>query len=100
SPTSTATATLRPSATSTSTTAPPTATPTLRPTARATATLGAVPPVVPGFPYQRACTPGQLLYRQVGLWRITNIIYHNGRIYSNNVGAGERREWAFTTPSD
>ncbi len=58
-----------------------------------------VPPVVPGFPHAQSCTPGQLLYRQVGLDRVTNIIYHNGRIYSNNVGAGERREWLFTNPA-
>lgn len=58
-----------------------------------------VPPVVPGFPHQHACTPGQLLYRQVGLGRVTNIIYHNGRMYSNNVGGDQRREWLFANPS-
>lgn len=59
-----------------------------------------VPPVVPGFPHNVSCTPGQLLYRQVGLDRVTNIIYHNGRIYSNNVGGSDRREWLFTNPND
>ncbi len=58
-----------------------------------------VPPVVPGFPHTQSCTPGQLLYRQVGLERITNIIYHNGRMYSNNVGGSDRREWLFTNPT-
>ncbi|MEM1182527.1 MAG: PKD domain-containing protein, partial [Acidobacteriota bacterium] len=61
---------------------------------------GNVPPVVPGFATNFSCTPGQLLYRQVGLDRVTNIIYHNGRLYSNNVGGGDRREWVFTDPAD
>ncbi|MDA8020184.1 MAG: PKD domain-containing protein [Thermoanaerobaculia bacterium] len=63
-------------------------------------TAGGVPDVVPGFPNDLNCTPGQLLYRQIDLGRVTNIIYHNGRIYSNNVGAGEPREWLFTDPDN
>lgn len=59
-----------------------------------------VPPVVPGFPNDFSCTPGQLMYRQVDLGRVANIIYHNGRIYSNNVGGGDRREWLFSDPTD
>ncbi len=61
---------------------------------------GGVPPVVPGFPTDLSCTPGQLLYRQVDLGRVANIIYHNGRIYSSNVGGGSPREWLFTDPSN
>lgn len=59
-----------------------------------------VPPVVPGFPHQMACTPGELYFRQVGLDRVGNITYHNGRIYTNNVTGTDRREWVFTNPSD
>ena len=59
-----------------------------------------MPQVVPGFPAARTCTPGQLLYRQIGLGRTTNIIYHNGHMYTNNVGGGDRREWVFTNPND
>ena len=59
-----------------------------------------VPPVQPGFPNNLTCEPGELLYRQVGLDRVTNIIYHNGVIYSNNVGAGARREWLFSDAND
>ncbi len=59
-----------------------------------------IPPVVPGFPHQHACTPGQLLYRQVDLGRVTNIIYHNGRVYANNVANNPRREWLFTDVDD
>ncbi|UXI70224.1 Ig-like domain-containing protein [Tahibacter amnicola] len=59
-----------------------------------------LPPVVPGFPTNVSCTPGQLLSRQVGFDRTTSIIYHNGRLYSNDVTGGVRREWLFTTPSD
>ncbi len=55
--------------------------------------------VVPGFPHDQTFVPGQLLYRQVGLGRITNIIYHNGWLYTNNFG-DERRHWRFTDPSD
>lgn len=65
----------------------------------ATVASAQVPPVVPGFPHQHTCSPGQLLYRQVGLERVTNIIYHNGRLYSNNVGGSDRREWLFTNPA-
>ena len=59
-----------------------------------------VPEVRPGFPHNLSCTPGQLLYREVGLGRIGNIAYHNGAIYSNNVGGGARREWRFTDSAD
>jgi len=59
-----------------------------------------VPPVAPGFPTAHACTPGQLLYRQTGLGRVANIAYHNGSIYTNNVGGGSRREVRFTDLSD
>jgi len=59
-----------------------------------------VPQVVPGFPTGHSCTPGQLLFRQVGLGRIGNMAYHNGSIYTNNVGGGARREVRFIDPSD
>ncbi|AKS43273.1 Ig-like domain-containing protein [Wenzhouxiangella marina] len=59
-----------------------------------------VPPVNPGFPDELSCQPGELLYRQVGLGRVANIIYHNGVLLSNNVGGGARRWWRFTDPDD
>ena len=62
--------------------------------------LAQVPPVEPGFPDQLSCQPGELLYRQVGLGRVANIIYHNGVLLSNNVGGGARRWWRFTDTDD
>jgi len=62
--------------------------------------LAQVPVVEPGFPNAHSCTPGQLLFRQVGLGRVANIAYHNGAIYSSNVGGGSRREWRFSDPAD
>jgi len=59
-----------------------------------------VPQVEPGFPVAHSCTPGQLLHRQTGLGRIGNMAYHNGAIYTNNVGGGSRREVRFTDTSD
>ncbi|MEX2498097.1 MAG: Ig-like domain-containing protein [Wenzhouxiangellaceae bacterium] len=59
-----------------------------------------VPDVVPGFPTSHSCTPGQLLHRRIGLGRIGNMAYHNGAIYTNNVGGGARREVRFTDPAD
>ncbi|OAB57320.1 hypothetical protein AY599_09010 [Leptolyngbya valderiana BDU 20041] len=59
-----------------------------------------MPPVDPGFPDQLSCQPGELLYRQVGLGRVANIIYHNGVLLSNNVGGGARRWWRFNDTSD
>ena len=59
-----------------------------------------VPDVDPGFPNDHSCTPGELMYREVGLGRIANIAYHNGVIYSNNVGGGSRREIRFLDTSD
>jgi len=59
-----------------------------------------VPQVLPGFPNSLSCTPGQLFHRQIGLGRIGNMAYHNGAIYTNNVGGGSRREVRFTDVSD
>ncbi len=59
-----------------------------------------VPLVEPGFPNQLSCEPGELLYRQVGLGRVANIIYHNGVLLSNNVGGGARRWWRFNDTDD
>jgi len=64
------------------------------------ATLGVfLPPVSPTFPNDQTLTPGQLLFRQVGLGRVTNIEYHNGFVYTHNVGGGALRrfEWADST---
>lgn len=54
----------------------------------------------PGFPTQLSCEPGQLLYRQVGLGRLGNMVWHNGVMLTNNVGGGNRRWWRFTDPDD
>ncbi len=68
---------------------------------RSTAAIsGDIPQVIPGFPHQLACTPGQLLHRQVGLGRITNVVYHNGLIHTNNVAGASPRWWRFNNPSD
>lgn len=45
-------------------------------------------------------TPGQLLFRQTGLGRITNIAYHNGLIYTNIVTGRDRRRFRWTDPDD
>lgn len=58
-----------------------------------------IPAVPAAFPNQ-ACTPGQLFFRQAGMERITNIVYHNGHIYTNNVGGGDVREFLFSDTND
>jgi DNA-binding beta-propeller fold protein YncE len=45
-------------------------------------------------------TPGQLLFRQTGLGRITNIAYHNGLLYTNVVTGGDRRRFRWADPDD
>lgn len=59
-----------------------------------------VPAVPQAFPNNQTFTPGQLLFRQVGLGRITNIIYHNGNIYTNNVTGSDRRVWQWSNPNN
>jgi sugar lactone lactonase YvrE len=58
-----------------------------------------IPAVPAAFPNQ-ACTPGQLHYRQAGMGRITNIVYHNGHLYTNNVAGGDVREFLFANVND
>jgi len=61
---------------------------------------------IPGVPraFQNSAdqtfTPGQLLFRQTGLGRITNIAYHNGLIYTNIVTGADRRRFRWTDPND
>ena len=59
-----------------------------------------VPDVPAAFPTNFSCTPGQLLYREEGMDRITNIMYHNGHIYTNNVAGGTVREFIFSDVND
>lgn len=59
-----------------------------------------VPPVPAAFDNTSSHNPGQLLYRQVGLGRVTNIIYHNGSIYTNVVTGADRRVFQWSDPSD
>lgn len=66
----------------------------------AVAARAQVPPVQPGFPVDHECQPGQLLYREVGLGRVANIVYHNGVILTSNVGGGAPRWWRFSDPDD
>ena len=54
----------------------------------------------PGFPHEFSCEPGQLLYREVGLGRIGNMVWHNGVMLTNNVGGGAQRWWRFSEPND
>ncbi|MGF1448400.1 MAG: fibronectin type III domain-containing protein [Opitutales bacterium] len=76
--------------------------------------LAQVPPVNPTFPNDPSSDytyiPGQLLavdrYDGNGAIgggnadRPTNIIYHNGFIYSNTVGGGDNREFTWADPTD
>lgn len=59
-----------------------------------------VPAVTPAFPTNVTGTPGTLLFRQIGLNRVTNIAYHNGFIYTHEVAAANPRRWRFTTPAN
>lgn len=59
-----------------------------------------VPPVTPAFPNNLSGTPGTLLFRQIGLNRVTNIAYHNGIVYTHEVGAANPRRWRFTDIND
>jgi len=61
-----------------------------------------IPAVPTLFPINQECTPGQLLYREVGMGRITNIVYHNGHFYTNNVGGANTtaREFKFADIND
>lgn len=61
---------------------------------------GQVPDVHSGFPTDHACQPGQLLYREVGLGRLGNMVWHNGMLLTNNVGGGDRRWWRFDDTDD
>ncbi len=62
--------------------------------------LAQVPAVTPAFPTNVTGTPGTLLFRQIGLSRVTNIAYHNGFIYTHEVASANPRRWRFTTPSN
>ncbi len=57
-------------------------------------------PPASGFPDAHSCEPGQLLYREVGLGRLGNMVWHNGVMLSNNVAGGNRRWWRFFDQSD
>jgi hypothetical protein len=60
-----------------------------------------VPAVPNAFPRSNTYTPGQLLYRSpLGEGRITNIIYHNGSVYTNTVTGGDRKVWKWSNPSN
>ena len=59
-----------------------------------------IPDVPVLFPNNYACIPGQLLFRQTGLERITNIAYHNGHIYTSNVAGASSREFGFADLND
>jgi PKD repeat protein len=59
-----------------------------------------VPAVNPAFPTALTGTPGTLLFRQVNLGRVTNIAYHNGLIYTHEVGGANPRRWRFTDTAD
>jgi DNA-binding beta-propeller fold protein YncE len=61
-----------------------------------------VPQVSPTFPNgaNDGYAEGQLLMRQVGLGRTTNIVYHNGIVYTHNVGGSGRRQWEWLDSND
>jgi hypothetical protein len=58
------------------------------------------PSVTAAFPNNLSGTPGTLLYRQINLGRVTNIAYHNGLVYTHEVGAANPRRWRFTDIND
>jgi DNA-binding beta-propeller fold protein YncE len=58
------------------------------------------PSVTAAFPNNLSGTPGTLLYRQINLGRVTNIAYHNGLVYTHEVGAANPRRWSFTDVED
>jgi len=69
------------------------------------ALFGEVPPVQPTFPNVGGHTPGQLLWSRVStdnetIGRTTNIAYHNGIIYTNNVSGSIRFVWEWSNPGD
>src|SRR5688572_3522317 len=68
--------------------------------AAAPCTRAQVPAVNPAFPNNVTGTPGTLLFRQVGLNRIANVAYHNGLIYTHEVGGANPRRWRFTNIND
>lgn len=59
-----------------------------------------VPPVPAAFPNNQTFTPGQLLWRRINLGRVTNIIYHNGNVYTNVVTGSDRRVFQWSNPND
>ena len=61
-----------------------------------------IPDVPAYFPTHYSCTPGQLLSRHTGMGRVTNIVYHNGHIYTNNVESLDEtaREFRFSDIDD
>ncbi len=59
-----------------------------------------LPPVPAAFPNDQTFTPGQLVYRRTGLGRVTNIICHNGDLYTNIVTGGDRRVFRWSDPGD
>lgn len=60
-----------------------------------------IPPVPPAFPNGPGLqlTPGEVLFRQPS-FRVTNVAYHNGHLYTNWVNGGGRTEWSWTDPSN
>ncbi|NEQ70206.1 MAG: hypothetical protein F6K21_32885, partial [Symploca sp. SIO2D2] len=56
----------------------------------------AAPPPTPNLiPNNDGIVPGRLYSRQIGLQRVTYVGYHNGLIYTYNVGGGLRRIFQF-----
>lgn len=59
-----------------------------------------IPEVPVLFPNNHSCIPGQLLSRQPAMGRVTNIAYHNGHIYTSNIGGSAPREFVFSDVDD
>ena len=57
-----------------------------------------MPNAFPNGPNLRL-TPGEVLFRQTS-FRVTNIAYHNGHLYSNWVNAGGQTQWSWTDPNN
>ncbi len=59
-----------------------------------------IPTVPVAFPSNYSCTPGQLLFRQAGMERMTIIGYHNGHVYTTNIAGNLPREFQFADITD
>ncbi|MFM8364643.1 MAG: hypothetical protein ACKOAS_05765, partial [Verrucomicrobiota bacterium] len=63
--------------------------------------LAEIPPVPEAFPNGPGLqlTPGEVLFRETS-FRVTNVAYHNGHLYTNWVNAGGQTQWSWRDAND